>query len=302
MTTSGRDPADRPRWFGRGHGLSTRKRITEVVYDTLYRGGWASILARPFGLQGALRVTNTRLCVPARRAMPPLRVAFLSDLHSGPGTHPSIIVAACRAVRDARADLVLFGGDYVSFHARHVDPLVPLLAGIEAPLGKFGVLGNHDVVGDDAYITRRFAEGGVRMLVNENVRLPIPYEDLWLCGLDNPEEGAPDADAAFAGADGTRLVLMHSPDGLKWIGDRPFGVAFCGHTHGGQFWLRGKSMLHFKGPLSRQYLKGGLFHLGHGGDRILVVSRGVGQGSLPLRLGADPEVHVCTLDFAPRRG
>jgi predicted MPP superfamily phosphohydrolase len=139
------------------------------------------------------------------------------------------------------------------------------------------------------------------MLVNENVQLPAPYDELWLCGLDNPEEGAPDADAAFAGAEGTRLVLMHSPDGLRWIGERPFAVAFCGHTHGGQFYWRGKSMLNFKGPLSREYLKGGLVRLGERGERIMVVSRGVGQGSLPMRLGADPEVHVCTLDFAPPR-
>ena len=295
--------ADRPRWFGRAHGLTTKKRLTEVMYDTCYRGGWASRIARPFGLQGVVRVNATRLLVPARKPAPTLRVAFASDLHSGPCTHPAIVAEACRALSDARPDLLLLGGDYVSFHARHVDRLVPLLKAIEAPLGKFAVLGNHDVVGDDDYITRRLADAGVRMLVNENVQLPAPHADIWICGLDNPEAGAPDADRAFAGAMGTRLVVMHSPDGLKWIGERPYAVAFCGHTHGGQFWFRGRSLLHFKGPLSRRYLKGGLYHLGAGGDRVMLVSRGVGQGSLPMRRGADPEVHLCTLDFAvTRRG
>ena len=188
--------ADRPRWFGRAHGLTTKKRLTEVMYDTCYRGGWASRIARPFGLQGVVRVNATRLLVPARKPAPTLRVAFASDLHSGPCTHPAIVAEACRALSDARPDLLLLGGDYVSFHARHVDRLVPLLKAIEAPLGKFAVLGNHDVVGDDDYITRRLADAGVRMLVNENVQLPAPHADIWICGLDNPEAGAPDADRA----------------------------------------------------------------------------------------------------------
>jgi hypothetical protein len=54
--------------------------------------------------------------------------------------------------------------------------------------------------------------------------------------------------------------------------------------------------------LDRRYLRGGVFlpePRGAGPDGILVVSRGVGQSSLPLRRGADPEVHVLTLQRRP---
>jgi predicted MPP superfamily phosphohydrolase len=118
---------------------------------------------------------------------------------------------------------------------------------------------------------------------------------VWVCGLDNTEEGVPDGEAAFAGADGIRLLLMHSPDGLISVGERAYAAAFCGHTHGGQFWVHGRPLVNFAGPLSRKYLRGGVFHLGHDSDRILLVSRGIGFGNLPLRRAADPEVHVCTL-------
>ena len=231
-----------------------------------------------------------------RPDVPPLRVAFISDLHAGPTTDPHLVADACRAAAAANPDLLLLGGDYVSFHARHVDRLVPLLAAVEAPLGKFAVLGNHDLLGDDAYITRRLGDAGVRVLVNENARLPAPHDDVWICGLDNAEEGAPDAERAFAGVGDVRLVLMHSPDGLRATGDRSFAAAFCGHTHGGQFWLRGRPLVDFSGALSRKYLRGGVFHLGPGAAGILLVSRGIGCGNLPMRRGADPEVHVCVLD------
>jgi predicted MPP superfamily phosphohydrolase len=247
-------------------------------------------------LQGQFTVAKHTLPVSGRRrSAPPIRVAFASDLHAGPTTHPRLVAVACRALAEAEPDLLLLGGDYVSFHARHVDRLVPLLAAVHAPLGKFAVLGNHDLLGDDAYIVRRLADAGVRVLVNENVRLPAPHDDVWVCGLDNTEEGSPDADRAFAGADGTRLVLMHSPDGLRSLGDRTFAAAFCGHTHGGQFWIRGRPLVNFAGPLSRKYLRGGVFHLGPDSGGVLLVSRGIGFGNLPMRRRADPEVHVCTL-------
>ena len=285
-----------PRWFGRARHLTTRRRVAEVWYNVAYAGGWPARLARPLGLQGALGVSRHTFPVAGRRrGAPPLRVAFASDLHAGPATHPKLVAAACRALADAKADLLLLGGDYISFHARHIDRLIPLLASIDAPAGKFAILGNHDLLGDDAYITRRLADGGVRVLVNGNARLPAPHDDIWVCGLDNPEEGGPDAAAAFAGAVGLRILLMHSPDGLRAVGGRDFAVAFCGHTHGGQFWLGNRALVNFSGPLSRKYLRGGVFQLGPGSGGVLLVSRGIGCGSLPMRRGADPEVHVCTL-------
>jgi predicted MPP superfamily phosphohydrolase len=287
---------DGPRWFGRARHLTGRRKVTEVWYDVLFRGGWAARIARPLGLQGTLGVARQTLPVAARRrAAPPMRIAFASDLHAGPTTHPRLVADACRALADAKPDLLLLGGDFVSFHARHADRLVPLLAAIDAPLGKFAVLGNHDLLADDGYVVRRLADAGVRTLVNESARLSAPHDDVWVCGLDNTEEGSPDAAPAFAGADGIRLVLMHSPDGLRAVGDRTFAAAFCGHTHGGQFWLRGKPLVNFSGPLSRKYLRGGVFHLGAGSGGALLVSRGIGFGNLPMRRGADPEVHVCVL-------
>ncbi|MHB1265270.1 MAG: metallophosphoesterase [Gemmatimonadaceae bacterium] len=292
----------RPRRFGRARSLPRTKRVAEFIYDQLYRGGWASALAHPLGLQGTLRAATHDVTLPAPAgdvAPPPLRVAFASDLHAGPATHPAILAGACRALEEAHADLVLLGGDYVSFHARFVDALVPLLARAEAPLGKFAVLGNHDLIGDDGYITQRLAEAGVRVLVNENARLAAPYDHVSVCGLDDPEEGSPDGAAALAGAAATRLVLMHSPEGLRALEGQDFAMAFCGHVHGGQCWVGERSMIGVHGAHNTRCRRGGLFDLDGDGGRMLLVSRGIGQGSLPLRRHADPETHVCTITWRP---
>lgn len=290
------------RWFGRARHLTARKRVMEVVYDVLYRGAWPARLGRPLGLQGPLRVRRYDVEVPRRAGAPDLKIGFISDFHAGPATFPGLLEEACAAIAAESPDLLLLGGDYVSFHARHVDRLVEPLRAIHAPLGKLAVLGNHDLIGDDDYIVDRLAEAGVQTLVNEHVRLPAPHDDLTVVGLDNFEQGEPDADRAVSGAEGTRLLLMHSPDGLTAMGAHDFAAAFCGHVHGGQFWVSGRSMITFHGPLSVKYLRGGSFAVGPDGNeaaRTLVVSRGIGCGNLPMRRGADPEVLVCTLRAGP---
>jgi predicted MPP superfamily phosphohydrolase len=75
---------------------------------------------------------------------PPLRIAFASDFHAGPTTHPDLWAAACDALDRAKPDVVLLGGDFVVLEARHVDTLAKRLARVAAPLGCYAVLGNHD--------------------------------------------------------------------------------------------------------------------------------------------------------------
>ena len=288
-----------PRWFGRARRLSPRMKAAEVMWDVLYRGAWPARAARRIGLQGRFAVARHELALASWPAgAPPLRVAFASDFHAGPATAPRLIAEAGEALAGLDADLLLLGGDFVSFHARHVDALVPLLAAVPAPLGKLAVPGNHDLIGDDRYIARRLAEAGVRMLVNESVRLPAPHDGVWVCGLDDPGQGVPDAERALAGAAGVRLLLVHSPDGLASVGTRRFDVGFCGHVHGGQFLLPGgRPLVTHRGPFSRRYMRGGVVQPASPGEgaRILVVSRGIGCGNFPLRRGADPQVHLVVI-------
>jgi predicted MPP superfamily phosphohydrolase len=281
--------------FGRARDLSRLRRAAWVALDFGYRGGWAAALARRLGLHGrvSLRTHSPRIDRPSGAS--PFRIVFASDFHAGPVTHPELLNEASRAIAGGKPDLLLLGGDFISPFAQHIDGLANRLRQIDAPLGKFAVLGNHDLYADDEYIVRRLAEAGVRTLVNENVRLPPPYDDVVLIGLDDPTVGSPDADAAFRGAEGIRIVLMHSPEGLLALRGRRFELAFCGHTHGGQVALPGgRPILMPGGPLNRLYAHG-THRLTDHDNATLIVSRGIGCSSVPVRLFAPPEVHVCTI-------
>lgn len=276
---------------------SRSRRSLELILDGLFRPKhWAAALSYRVGLQGGLRLVETTIAAASRPAgAAPLRIAFASDFHAGPTTDPRHLGAACDALADFGADVLLLGGDFVSVRAGYIDLLAPLLAKIPAPLGKFAVLGNHDLRANYPVIVRWLERAGVELLTNRRAHLPPPFDDIAICGLDDFNLGKPNPVPSVDPPATTRIVLMHSPEGLRSLGDRDFDLALCGHTHGGQVAMpSGKPILIPGGELNRRYA-GGLFHLSANGTRKLLVSRGVGCSTLPIRVFAQSEVHLVVL-------
>jgi predicted MPP superfamily phosphohydrolase len=278
--------------------VEQNRRKLELLLDSVFRpGDWAATLAHGVGLQGRIRpsVSLFQIRQPTLAKRPPLRIGFASDFHAGATTHPELLADACNALAAFEPDVLLLGGDFVSVRASYIDRLAPLLAAIDAPFGKFGVLGNHDLRADHRLVVTELEAAGVRMITNEHVTLAAPFSDVTICGLDDPTRGTPRADRALDGVGGTRIVLMHSPEGLKAIGDRHFDLAFAGHTHGGQVAMPGgKPVLVPGGHLNRVYCSG-CFQIGCDTPRMLLVSRGVGCSTIPVRMFAAPEVHLCLI-------
>jgi uncharacterized protein len=244
------------------------------------------------GVPLAPRIAHHRIALRnGSRPVPAFRIAYASDFHAGPTTHPVLLAAACAALREAQPDLLLLGGDFVECEGAAIDGLAPLLSGVPAPLGRFAVLGNHDWWTAPQRVFDALAAGGIEVLINRNVRLAPPLDHVWVCGLDDHTAGKPDAERTMDGAEGTRIVLMHSPSGLLDLGDWHFDLALCGHTHGGQMALPGGTpVVTSGGSLSRKYSRG-RYDLETGGK--LIVSVGLGCSLLPLRTFAHSEIVVC---------
>jgi uncharacterized protein len=276
---------------GRVRNYTRRRHIWERLQVRLTSSGWPARVARLLGRPASIATLNFTIELPI--AAPPLKIAFASDFHAGATTRPDVLAHACQRLQEAAPDVLLLGGDFVCLDAGYVDTIVDDLASIPAPLGRYAVLGNHDLWVDYQYIERRLEAGGIELLTNRNVRLAPPYDRIWLCGLDDHWSGSPNARAAFRGADGIRVVLMHQPSGLLDLNGERFDLAFCGHTHGGQIALPGGyPMVVPEGKLSRKY-PAGRYDLLTGGT--LLVSRGVGCSTIPFRMFSPPEITVCTL-------
>jgi predicted MPP superfamily phosphohydrolase len=280
---------------GRGWYYSRKRNAMEWVVGRVWHGGWGPRLLQRVGLGGSVRVVREHIAIERARwpkGARPLRVGFVSDLHAGPTTHPELIREAITKVRALDADVVLLGGDYVYLDAKHIDGAARELETISAPLGRFAVMGNHDLWADDRAICVRLERAGFRVLVNETVHLPAPFDFVSICGMDDPWTGIRDAKRAFDGARDVRVALVHSPHALDIANGERFDVMVCGHTHGGHLALPGGVPIVSVGGRYQH----GRYDLGDG--RTLVVSRGIGATELPLRTFANPD--VVSLTIGPR--
>ena len=255
---------------------------------------WPARLAARLGASHAVQVERHDVAVSASLGTAnELRIAFAADFHAGPMTSTKVLDRAVQLLAEAGADLLLLGGDFVSLRADDARRLIKLLAQVPAPLGRFAVLGNHDYWTAAPAIVEQLRSAGIRVLTNDHMRLPAPFENVGVCGVDDHTSGEPDATAAFADTAPVRIVLMHAPSGLLDIGDRPFALALCGHTHGGQIALwNGRPLIVAHGRLSRRY-SAGQFLLEDG--RVLLVSRGLGCSTLPVRFNSPASVMICTM-------
>jgi predicted MPP superfamily phosphohydrolase len=219
------------------------------------------------------------------------RIAQLSDLHISPFMPAAEIRRCVTITNQLKPDLVVMTGDYLSWDPAAQGEVVQALAGLRAPYGVFGSLGNHESITDtEESITRLFAAQDIHILRQERAAIRLGGEMLNLIGIDDSITD----DRAIKGLvmPGTvNIVLNHNPNDFDQAVELGFDLMLAGHTHGGQLSLeslhRGLSLARLETP----YVSG--WFEKSGGQ--LYVNRGIGTTILPIRLGARPEITILEL-------
>ncbi|HEX2657385.1 MAG TPA: metallophosphoesterase, partial [Polyangia bacterium] len=231
----------RPKIPGRGAYFSRSRLIGESIAKVLYRQGWAARAWQRLPGRAEVDVIHHALpLLPKRDPRAPLRVAFASDFHLGPLTAPRLLDNAFARLTALAPDVLVLGGDYVYMEATHAiaRELEARVAAVPARV-KVAVLGNHDLWTHHDRLEDALRRAGATVLINDGVRLPAPWDDVALVGLDDPWTGAPDPARTVAAAGDAALVLgvAHSPESVPMLARRGLRLLMCGHTHGGQIAL-----------------------------------------------------------------
>jgi predicted MPP superfamily phosphohydrolase len=189
-------------------------------------------------------------------------------------------------------DVLLVGGDIATSRVEDFEPSAEVFRTLSAPLGVFGVLGNHDHFTENAErVTRLFEESGMRILHNRAEVLERDGARIAVAGIDDILFGKPDIDAALGGIpEGCpKVLLSHNPDILFEAAERDVDLVLSGHTHAGQIRIPGLPVLV---RMSRYRLDEGRYRCG---KTELVVSAGLGAAGLPIRIFCPPEVVLLRL-------
>jgi len=215
-----------------------------------------------------------------------LRLGFLSDTHRSRTVAHELIDRAVRMLLAEQPDLIVLGGDYVTWgDRRYVEPAAEALAPLTAPHGVFAVLGNHD---DDRDMPAALAARGFTVLRDQRTQAIIRGEKLEIAGIRYWTRQVNDLAYVLRGATPNLMLLAHTPARLVEASALGVPLVLSGHTHGGQVAIRGE-----RSPARsrRRLLKG----LGRQGNTQIYVNRGLGTVVLPIRYGCPPEISLLEL-------
>jgi hypothetical protein len=219
-------------------------------------------------------------------ALDGLRIGLITDIHHSAMVPAEDVQAAIDLITTAHPDLIVLGGDYVTWGDRaYVGPVADLLAPLQAPNGVFAILGNHD---DDRDMPAALIANHIEVLKDARTRREIRGEGLELAGIRFWTRKASEIGRVLQRAHDTTILLAHDPRRLDEAAQFNVPAVLSGHTHGGQVVLPGVGALaHRRFPV--------LSGLGSRENTSMFVSRGVGTVYVPIRINCPPEVAIITL-------
>lgn len=225
------------------------------------------------------------------------KVIHFSDIHLGHYMEPNDLKRIVSAIQNEQPDLICFTGDMVDESIAPLMDAVPILSQLQAPLGKFAVLGNHDyAIGQHKVVTEALTASGFEVLDNRNISVSKNGESLYIAGVEDVLYGSPDLVRATTDIpEGQTIILLaHEPDFADQSAQYPIHAQLSGHSHGGQVRLPWVGHL-LTPPLARKYVQG-LYRVGnHNHYMQLYINRGLGTTILPVRFFCRPEITVLTL-------
>ncbi|MFC4772293.1 metallophosphoesterase [Enterococcus hermanniensis] len=212
-------------------------------------------------------------------------IAQISDSHFSPFYQPERFTKIVTQLNQAQPEIVLFTGDLIEnynyWQTHDCTAISRQLAKIQASVGKFAILGNHDYRSDGAAVVKKMLlDGGFTLLENQSILV----DGISLTGIDDAQEGTPDYAVKTLPASFS-LLMIHEPDQVKNIADiSSFDLILAGHSHGGQIRF---PFFPYKNYGSKIYDKG-IYPLTI--TTSLVVNTGLGTTGPPLRFRVPPEI------------
>jgi predicted MPP superfamily phosphohydrolase len=241
-----------------------------------------------------------------------LTIVQLSDIHlAGFYRHKGELIKVMEKINSYSPDILINSGDFVNYGWREFDRSDTILSMAKGRLGKFAVIGNHDIgtynpdfnsADRDSNLVRMnelVKASGYIILNDEHTFINIGETRVAIIGVitkgRHPNMIHGDLGKAMEGTDSAdfRILISHDPN--QWEkdvkGKTNIELTFAGHTHGMQLGILTKG---FKWSPSQYYYPdwNGLYS---SNNQFLYVNRGLGVLGIPFRIWMPPEITVIRL-------
>lgn len=223
-----------------------------------------------------------------------MKAAVISDTHFGPLAGRAAVERLLEKLTSLNPDIIFIVGDFVDdepdYFVQH--GLHQLFKKLKAPLGIYGVLGNHEYYGGKRReITEMMENIGIHVLLDDVHTIDGKLQIVGRRDKTDRKRHSVERlfqDRAIKGE--LPLVLLdHQPVELESFPEYPVHMSLSGHTHRGQIWPN-HVFTQKLFPLDWGYKQFGQVHS--------FVSSGYGFWGPPLRIGSRSEILFIQVSFS----
>nr|WP_223701591.1 metallophosphoesterase [Sutcliffiella deserti] len=236
-------------------------------------------------------IRHYKVEISKKHPIPELRIAVASDMHFGQLSGKAHVSRLVKTVNGIKPDLILFPGDIIDDDPKQFvkKEMGEVLKQLQAPLGVYGVLGNHEYYGKEipAFL-EEMKKLDIRILMDEVITID---DSFYLVGRKDKTDSRRKSFSELVENLDRNLPIIamdHQPAELKEAERSGIDLLFSGHTHRGQM-------------APNHFITGKIFELDWGylqkNNLHAVVSSGFGFWGPPIRIGSRSEVLEITVKF-----
>ena len=233
------------------------------------------------------------------------RIVQVSDLHNNHLICREGKLAA--RISALRPDIIVITGDLVDKTRVNYDMVLHLVRSLSSIADIYYVPGNHEAsLNNRNILFRKLKLAGAKMLFDRREPIIRGSESITISGVIDPRFDIFRSDKV---SDRMRMMmhfrdmepvdprffnmlLVHRPENLTLYTDNRFDLVFAGHAHGGQWRIPPLGGIYVPNQGFFPEYSAGIYELC---DTRMIVSRGLGNSLLPLRINNPFELIITTL-------
>lgn len=270
-----------------------------LIYLFLFFSLWILIEAQVYRVR-RIKIKNDKI----QKSFNDFKIVFISDIHYGRFFRANRLIRIVNRINKLEPSIIIIGGDYLDISvkskadvSKYLDREFKILKKLKAKLGVFTVLGNHD------YFTRRVSllneinSSSFTLLKNSKEIINMGENSIELIGVDDLVEGNPKINMFKENNKNFTIAISHNPDFFSDYKNLiNYDLGLSGHTHGGQVTFFGLYAPYTSSKYGQKYVKKMVYEE----NRDIVVTYGIGNGVLPIRFFATPEIVEINLKTGSR--
>lgn len=260
-----------------------------LIYLFAFFTLWLLIEAQTYRVR-RVKIKNSKL----PKSFNGFKIVFISDIHYGELFRSKRLVRIVNRINKLDPDIIIIGGDYLDISvkskkdlSKYLDIEFEIIRKLKAKQGIFTVLGNHDYYKRRESLLDAINSSSLKLLKNTKGFINIGEDSIELIGLDDLVKGKPEVNMLKENSNNFTIAISHNPDFFSDYKNLiNYDLGLSGHTHGGQVTFFGLYAPYTSSKYGQRYVKKIVYEE----NREIILTNGIGNGILPIRFFAIPEL------------